>query len=204
MLKRYKEFDLDYPRGFQGQILTPRENRSPNVLKRLRSGEFLTVDLSEFSSDVQRVKYTCSILQELLNFYKNKPETNELKFLVILEECHHFLREYIKEVPKDAVAILGRCMRELRKRGVGFIIISHKVTDFEGAIRTNAHTKVYFRTGYEQDIKRIGTLYGSGYAKPINILPKGVALVHFPEYNDGKPYFIAFRPLLSSHGYVKR
>ena len=82
-------------------------------------------------------------------------------------------------------------MRELRKYGVGFILISHTIPDI-GLIRGFVNLRFHFRTGYEPDLRRIAQNYGAQYAKIMNKLPTGVALFFFHEYNDAKPYFIKF------------
>jgi hypothetical protein len=63
------------------------------------------------------------------------------------------------------------------------------------AIRGNTATKIQMRTGYEGDLNRIMTSYGSEYQKLIPKLPSGVGLVEFSDY--GKPYFVCFRPTLT-------
>jgi DNA helicase HerA-like ATPase len=116
----------------------------------------------------------------------------------VIEEAHHFLREYIPEVPKSAITILGKSIRELRKKGIGFLVISHKVSDFEGNIRASINTKIYMRTGYEPDLQRIRSFHGSSYAKVVEKLPVGFAMIHYAEHNHGKPYFIKFKEYKAS------
>ena len=82
-------------------------------------------------------------------------------------------------------------MRELRKYGVGFILISHTIPDI-GLIRGFVNLRFHFRTGYEPDLRRIAQSYGTEYARIMNRLPTGVSLFFFHEYNDAKPYFIKF------------
>ena len=49
---------------------------------------------------------------------------------------------------------------------------------------------------YEGDINRVRTKYGTDYAIKVPKLTTGTALVQNPEYNEGKPWFVSFRPLL--------
>ncbi|MFH0961903.1 MAG: hypothetical protein V1820_04430, partial [archaeon] len=51
---------------------------------------------------------------------------------------------------------------------------------------------------YEGDINRVKTKYGSTFAATITKLQIGTGLMQNPEYNDGKPWFVQFRPLLHS------
>ncbi|MCW1309697.1 MAG: hypothetical protein QXP04_03325, partial [Candidatus Nanoarchaeia archaeon] len=68
--------------------------------------------------------------------------------------------------------------------------------DFRGAIRANIGTEIQLRTKYEGDIGRVKQKYGPEYSATLPKLRIGSAMVQNPDYNDGKPYFIEFRPLL--------
>jgi len=52
-----------------------------------------------------------------------KKLSQRLRLLIIIEEFHRL-------IPK-VNSILERCMRELRKYGAGFILISHTIPDTE-------------------------------------------------------------------------
>ncbi len=79
-------------------------------------------------------------------------------------------------------------------------MISQVLMDFRGAIRANIATEIQLRTKYEGDIGRVKTKYGPDYASKVVKLVTGTALVQNPAYNEGKPYFISFRPLLHDTG----
>ena len=79
-------------------------------------------------------------------------------------------------------------------------MISQVLMDFRGAIRANIATEIQLRTKYEGDIGRVKTKYGPEFASRVVKLTTGTALVQNPAYNDGKPYFISFRPLLHDTG----
>jgi len=139
------------------------------------------LDLENFAED-QKGDIAARFLEEL---YKSSPRklSQKLKILVIIEEFHRL-------IPKIN-SILEKCMRELRKYGVGFLLISHTIPDI-GLIRGFVNLRFHFRTGYEPDLRRIAQSYGTEYAKLMNRLPTGVALFFFHEYNDAKPYFVKF------------
>ncbi len=122
-------------------------------------------------------------------------ESKELKLLIIYDEIHRLLPKY---GGKGAYAQLERGYREFRKWGIGMFMISQVLLDFKGAVRANIANEIQLRTKYEGDIGRVKTKYGNEYASKVTKLTIGTGLVQNPEYNDGKPWFIAFRPLLHS------
>jgi hypothetical protein len=126
-------------------------------------------------------------------FAMNLPESKELKLLLIYDEVHRLLPKY---GGKGGYVALERGCREFRKWGVGLFMISQVLMDFKGAIRANIATELQMRTKYEGDINRVKTKYGADYSDKVVKLTTGTGLVQNPEYNEGKPWFIAFRPLL--------
>ncbi|RLI95716.1 MAG: hypothetical protein DRP00_06385, partial [Candidatus Aenigmatarchaeota archaeon] len=138
-------------------------------------------DLGDIDED-EKGEAVASFLQSI---YEKIPRklSQRLKFLIVIEEFHRL-------VPK-VNSILEKCMRELRKYGVGFMLISHTIPDI-GLIRGFVNLKFHFRTGYEPDSRRIAQSYGTEYARIMNRLPTGMALFFFHEYNDARPYFIKF------------
>ncbi len=121
------------------------------------------------------------------------PESKEIKLLIVYDEVHRLLPKY---GGKGGYVALEKGCREFRKWGIGLFMISQVLMDFRGAIRANIATEIQLRTKYEGDIRRVKSKYGSDYAAKIPKLTIGTALVQNPEYNDGKPWFISFRPLL--------
>ncbi|MEK6843068.1 MAG: DUF87 domain-containing protein, partial [Candidatus Micrarchaeota archaeon] len=116
-------------------------------------------------------------------------ESKELKLLIIYDEIHRLLPKY---GGKGAYAQLERGYREFRKWGIGMFMISQVLLDFKGAVRANIANEIQLRTKYEGDIGRVKTKYGNEYASKVTKLTIGTGLVQNPEYNDGKPWFIAF------------
>ncbi|MCK4714197.1 MAG: ATP-binding protein, partial [Candidatus Aenigmarchaeota archaeon] len=85
---------------------------------------------------------------------------------------------------------------EFRKWGIGLLLASQVLSDFRGAIRANIGTEIQLRTKYTGDIRRVKMKYGTNYSRTIPKLTVGTGLVQNAEYNEGKPYFINFRPLM--------
>jgi len=126
-------------------------------------------------------------------FKLSLPESKKLKVLIVYDEVHRLLPKY---GGKGGYVALERGAREFRKWGIGLFMLSQVLMDFRGAIRANIGTEIQLRTKYEGDINRVKQKYGSHYASLIPKLETGTGLFQNPEYNNGKPYFIQFRPLL--------
>jgi hypothetical protein len=128
------------------------------------------------------------------------PESRELKLLIVYDEVHRLLPKYAKRkvsaLEGGGYIALERGVREFRKWGIGLVMISQVLLDFKGAIRAVIATEAQLRTKYEGDINRIKTKYGWQYSAAIPKLEVGTGLVQNPAYNNGKPWFISFRPLL--------
>lgn len=128
------------------------------------------------------------------------PESRKLKLLVVYDEVHRLLPKYAKEIGATleggGYLAVERACREFRKWGIGLVMISQVLLDFKGAIRAVIATETQLRTKYEGDLNRIKTKYGWEYATTIPKLEIGTGMIQNPEYNDGKPWFIKFRPLL--------
>jgi len=78
------------------------------------------------------------------------------------------------------------------------LLISQVLTDFVGTIKANINTEVQMRTRDEGDLERIKVKYGDEVLKSLVKATIGSGMIENPQYNRGKPYFVAFRPLLHS------
>ncbi|MEM5843549.1 MAG: hypothetical protein QXL97_02425, partial [Candidatus Aenigmatarchaeota archaeon] len=110
-------------------------------------------------------------------------------------EIHRTLPKY---GGKGGYIAIERGAREFRKWGIGLFLISQVLLDFKGAIRANVATEIQLRTKYEGDINRVKQKYGTDYASKVTKLTIGTGIVQNPEYNNGKPWIIQFRPILHS------
>ncbi|MBU4452026.1 MAG: DUF87 domain-containing protein [Nanoarchaeota archaeon] len=125
------------------------------------------------------------------------PEANTLKVLVVYDEMHRLLPKY---GGKGGYVELERGCREFRKWGIGLFLISQVLSDFKGSIRANIANEIQLRTKYNGDINRVKQRYGTDYALRVVKLTVGAGLLQNPEFNEGKPWFIQFRPLLHDTG----
>ncbi len=71
---------------------------------------------------------------------------------------------------------------------------SQVLADFKEAVSGNVLTDVQLNTKSLEDLSKAREKYGETYAKRITRQGLGVGMIHNPKYNDGKPYFIQFRP----------
>jgi uncharacterized membrane protein len=120
-------------------------------------------------------------------------ESRKLRLLIVYDEVHRLLPKY---GGRKGYLALERGVREFRKWGIGLIMISQVLSDFKGAIRAVIASEAYMRTKYSGDIDRVKKSYGAEYAATLPKLKIGVGMVQNPEFNEGKPWFIEFRPLL--------
>ena len=125
------------------------------------------------------------------------PEAKSLRVMIVYDEMHRLLPKY---GGKGGYLELERGCREFRKWGLGLFMISQVLADFKGAIKANVANEIQLRTKYNGDIQRIKQRYGPDYALRVSRLTVGAGLIQNPEYNDGKPWFIQFRPLLHDTG----
>jgi hypothetical protein len=126
-------------------------------------------------------------------FEMRLPEAREMRMMLIYDEVHRLLPKY---GGKGGYIVLERACREFRKWGIGIFMISQVLMDFKGAIRANISTEIQLRSKYEGDINRVKTKYGPEYSSKITKLVTGTGLMQNASYNDGKPWFVSFRPLL--------
>jgi hypothetical protein len=192
MLDCYKKFDLKIGqrRKFSGRVLEIRDPYTElDFLSMVKKEQILVLSLEKLQPryvDMFTKRFIRSV------FASNPKETTELKLLIISEEVHRFLPKYGGQ---NAYLSLESGVREFRKWGIGLVLISQVLTDFKGAIRANIGTEVQFRTKYSGDINMVKAKYGAVYSGFVAKLPVGTGMYQNPEFNDGKPYFIEFRPL---------
>lgn len=87
---------------------------------------------------------------------------------------------------------MDSAVRLLRKKGVGVMLISQKISDFDPAMRSAMNISILFRTKYEGDLRTIGKMLGSEMATLVPKLPVGRSIFHFADVGD--PFAVAWRP----------
>jgi len=197
MLDLYPKFGLkpSDARSFKTNLyMVDDVNKHPDIRDHLKPGEITVFIMSKLKPS-QMDTYVRGVIAKI--FDAELPESPDLKVLLIFDEIHRLLAKY---GGKGGFVALERGAREFRKWGVGLFLISQVLSDFKGAIRANIATEIQLRTKYGGDINRVKVKYGTDYAGRIPRLTIGTGLVHNPEFNDGKPWFVNFRPLLHDTG----
>ena len=124
-------------------------------------------------------------------FTKSMEESTELKMIIVFDEVHRLLEKY---GGKGGYIALEKACREFRKWGIGLIMCSQVLSDFKDAIAGNVLTDIQLNTKSITDIRKVESKYGTTYAERISRQGVGVGMIQHPKYNDGKPYFVNFRP----------
>ncbi len=188
MLERYRLFGMKKsPKAFQGQVV----EELPAISEMLRT-DCLILDLSSVSEADERVGRVAKALDEILEYFQTQQDSQDLRVLLVIEEAHLWTS---KDVPKDAASFLDRVVRLLRKKGVGVMLVSHKISDFDSAMRSSMNISIAFRTKYEGDLDTIARTMGSDFSKLTPSMPVGYSLFHSSDV--GSPFVMAWRPLYS-------
>jgi hypothetical protein len=129
-------------------------------------------------------------------FRANFGESRTLKVMFVYDEVHRLLPKFGGS--GEGFLQIERGCREFRKWGLGILLISQVLSDFVGSIKANINTEIQMRTRDEGDLERIRVKYGEEVLRSLVKATIGSGMVENPQYNRGKPYFIAFRPILHS------
>jgi DNA helicase HerA-like ATPase len=131
-------------------------------------------------------------LDQILEHFQGEADSEDLRLFLVIEEAHLWTS---KDVPKEAANFLDRVARLLRKKGVGVMLISHKISDFDSAMRSSMNISIIFRTKYEGDLDSIARTMGGDFSKIVPSLPVGYSVFHSADV--GSPFVMAWRPLYS-------
>ncbi len=191
VLNRYSEFGMDpkQKKSYKGMIyeiedphvdIDIQKYMNPGeitvfVMNKLKAGEY-DISVKDIIDDVFSVKWE---------------ESTSLKMIIVFDEVHRLLEKY---GGKGGYVALERACREFRKWGIGVIMCSQVLTDFKEAISGNVLTDIQLNTKAMEDINRVKDKYGPEYAQRISRQGIGVGMFQNPKYNEGKPYFVQFRP----------
>jgi uncharacterized membrane protein len=195
MISFYSKFGMRETdsRPFKGMIY---EVRDPDVKidfkKYMNPGEITIFTLNKLKPG-QYDKAVRNIIGTI--FEQGWEESPKLRLLIVFDEVHRLLERY---GGKGGYIALEKACREFRKWGIGLIMISQVLADFKEALRGNVLTEIQMHTKSLEDIDRVKKKYGNEYASRITKENVGVGMVQNPKYNNGRPYFVEFRPLLHS------
>jgi DNA-binding transcriptional ArsR family regulator len=189
MLDRYSEFGMRRsPKGFKGRVIPS----AANLDDLLTSTGVTIVDLSDVYDSGERVDRVARMLDQLLEYFQIQEDSEDLKRLIVVEEAHLWTS---RDLPKDALRFLDNAARLLRKKGVGVMLVSQKISDFDPAMRSAMNLSIVFRTKYDGDLKAAARMLGNQVSEVIPKLPVGYSVFHFADVGD--PFVIAWRPTYS-------
>lgn len=90
-----------------------------------------------------------------------------------MEEAHLWAS---KDLPKEAVRFPDSAVRLLGKNGVGVMLVSQKISDFDSAMRSAMNMSILFRTKFEGDLKAIAKMVGGEIPRAVPTLPVGYSV----------------------------
>jgi hypothetical protein len=196
ILKYYDEFGMDtkYAHSYKGniyEITDPKEIRER--LKKNFSKFTIPGEITVFTLDRLNPGQYDEVVGDIISavFTAQIEESTELKMILVFDEVHRLLEKY---GGKGGYISLEKACREFRKWGIGIVMCSQVLSDFKEAIAGNVLTDIQLNTKSLSDIEKVQSKYGEIYAQKISRQGVGVGMIQNPKYNDGKPYFIHFRP----------
>ena len=193
LLKHYSKFNMkrEDAKPFKGLIYGVD---SPDIkidFKRfMNPGEVTVFNLNKLGPG----EYDQAVMKIIQTIFDSPwEESPELKLLLVFDEVHRLLEKY---GGKGGYIALEKACREFRKWGIGIIMASQVSADFKEAVQGNILTEVQLNTKSAEDIAKIKSKYGADFAGRISKQAIGVGLIQNPKYNNGKPWFVNFRPTL--------
>jgi Helicase HerA, central domain len=195
LLDKYKDFGMveDDAKPFKGMIFEVTDPHLKIDFKKfMNPGEVTVFTLNrlkpgEYDQAVQAIVSTI--------FEQGWEESPSLRLLLVFDEVHRLLEKY---GGSGGYVSLEKACREFRKWGIGLIMASQVSTDFKEAVQGNILTEIQMNTKSIEDIKKMEEKYGAEFARRISRQAVGVGMVQHPKYNDGKPWFVNFRPTMHS------
>jgi len=192
LLEHYDRFDMDDEAD---------PHPYPGLIRKVDSGD-IDIDFEELMNPGEVTVFTLDHLsteefdtavRQIVDsiFDVEWEESSELELIVVFDEVHRLLEEYGGQGGYHA---LERGAREFRKWGVGLVMSSQVTADFKQAVSGNIMTEVQMQTKSMEDINRIKKKYGEQFAKRITSEEVGTGMIQNPQYNEGDPWFVDFRP----------
>jgi hypothetical protein len=191
LLKYYRQFGMDvrYTKPYKGMI---SEITDPHISidfkKYMNPGEITVFTMNKLGPG----EYDVAVKNIINAIFKTGwEESTKLRMIMVFDEVHRLLEKY---GGIGGYISLEQACREFRKWGIGIIMCSQVLADFKEAIAGNVLTDIQMNTKSLIDIRKVETKYGPEYATRISRQGVGVGMVQNPKYNEGKPYFVQFRP----------
>ncbi len=191
LTRKYKEFgmsDFDI-KSYPGLIYdVEKPDFELKIKEFINSGEITIFCLNKLKPG-EYDKAVDHIIKSI--FGETWEESSDLKLLLVFDEVHRLLEKY---GGTGGYVALEKAAREFRKWGIGIIMCSQVLADFKSAISGNVLTEIQLNTKSLVDIEKVKTKYGEQYSQRITRMGVGAGLMQYPKYNDGKPFFVEFRP----------
>lgn len=191
VLRCYPKFRMDkrYTKPYKGMIF---EIESPHLdldfKKYMNPGEITVFTMNKLKPG----EYDVAVKNIIDSVFRVKwEESTELRMIIIFDEVHRLLEKY---GGIGGYTSLEQACREFRKWGIGVIMCSQVLADFKEAIAGNVLTDIQLNTKSLVDIGKVKEKYGPVYAQRVSRQGIGVGMIQHPRYNDGKPWFVNFRP----------
>jgi hypothetical protein len=200
MLRYFSKFGIsqNQAHGFPGRIIMVEDpNMKVDVARMIRdpSGRIYIFVMEKLKPE-QLDLFIQNLIQSV--FDARLEESPKLRALLVFDEVHRLLPRF--GGAGKGVVQLERGVREFRKWGVGIVLISQVISDFEKEIRANIRNQIQLWTRDEDELARIAEKFGAEYMRSISRAGVGHGMYFNPDYNKGKPYFINFRPILHQVG----
>ncbi|MEM2878942.1 MAG: Ig-like domain-containing protein, partial [Candidatus Hadarchaeales archaeon] len=197
MLKHYGRFGMSESdaRGFPGRIKMIRDPRERVNMKELLGEEMrgkITIFLLEGLEPGDMDIFVANTIQDV--FRSQPAESEKLKILIVYDELHRLLPRF--GGTGGGILHIERGIREFRKWGIGLVLSSQVVSDFEKEIRANIRTQIQMWTRDEEELARITEKFGVEHMQSISKAPVGYGMIVNSDYNRGRPYYVNFRPIL--------
>ncbi len=195
LLRYYPNFNMrpEDARPFTGMIFEVTDpNVKIDIKKYMNPGEVTVFTLNKLKPGEYDTAVQC-IIDTI--FSVGWEESTTLKMVIVFDEVHRLLEKY---GGKGGYVSLEKACREFRKWGLGMIMCSQVYSDFKEAIQGNILTEIQLNTKSMADIAKVKEKYGASYSEKISRQGVGVGMLQNPKYNDGKPWFIQFRPTMHS------
>ena len=197
MLKLYPHFNMkkSQAKAFNGNIYVVNDpHKRIDITRYMKPGEVTIFCLSNLTS-TQIDLFVENTVKNV--FIANLDEVSHVRTLFVYDEVHRLLPKFGGS--GRGFIYLERAAREFRKWGIGIILLSQVLSDFVGEIKANIGTEIQMRTRYEQDLKRIELKYDKDTMRSVVKESVGTGMLQNSGYNQGRPYFVSFRPLLHDH-----
>ena len=196
MLSFYAKMGINVKeaRAFPGNIRAVKDGRELiDLMKFFKPGEiqvFTTSTLDPKDYDV----FVANTIRQI--FHSNLQEYRGLRCMLVYDEIHRILPKFGGS--GEGFVQIERGCREFRKWGIGILLISQVLQDFVGQIKANINTNIQMKTRDEGDLNRIKEQYGESFIQELIKSPVGSGMIQNSAWNNGRPYYITFRPIYHS------